>query len=283
MSDKTKLAKSIVALALEIEPLKKESHNGDAGFNFVSIDEYYAKVARLAMQRGIYWTLSELHSEQHGEYVNTLYNIELYDVEHNLADESFCTLSVQHPFQGAQTSGSSLSYAEKAFMRTAFKIVTGEPDGDHFAKPKGANPGPSGKAAEPIKKLDDKQNFPAAKELAKKPEPANDNGREVSVAESQEGERLTPPWEDEPQAAKEPVKEAPRLPASKMDPDSLVNLCADLQDRIEAADSEIALKAISMKWADDLAYIKQAMPNENSILMGAYKKRRAELQQKEAA
>lgn len=278
MSDKTKLAKSIVALALEIEPLKKESRNGDAGFNFVSIDEYYAKVARLAMQRGIYWTLSELHSEPHGEYVNTLYNIELYDVEHNLADESFCTLSVQHPFQGAQTSGSSLSYAEKAFMRTAFKIVTGEPDGDHFAKPKGANPGPLGKAAAPIKKLDDKQSFPAAKEAAKKLEPANDN---ETVAPSVT--RETPPWEDEPQAAKEPAKEAPRLPASKMDPDSLVNLCADLQDRIEAADSEIALKAISMKWADDLAYIKQAMPNENSILMDAYKKRRAELQAKEAA
>lgn len=274
MSDKTKLAKSIVALALEIEPLKKESRNDDAKFNFVSIDEYYAKVARLAMQRGIYWTLSELHSEPHGEYVHTLYNIELYDVEHNLADESFCTLSVQHPFQGAQTSGSSLSYAEKAFMRTAFKIVTGEPDGDHFAKAKGANPGPSGRAAAPIKT----GTAEAAKQPAKTLTPANDN---ETVAPSATKE--IPPWEDQPEAAKEPAKELPRLPASKMDPDSLVNLCADLQDRIEAADSEIALKAISMKWADDLAYIKQAMPNENSILMDAYKKRRAELQQKEAA
>lgn len=274
MSDKTKLAKSIVALALEIEPLKKESRNDDAKFNFVSIDEYYAKVARLAMQRGIYWAMSELHAEPNGEYIYTTYNVELYDTEHNLADESFCTLSVAHPFQGAQTSGSSLSYAEKAFMRTAFKIVTGEPDGDHFAKPKSAYPGPSGKAAAPVKT----GMAEAAKQPAKKLEPANDNESKVEAIK-----RETPPWEDEPEAAKEPAKELPRLPASKMDPDSLVNLCADLQDRIEAADSEIALKAISMKWADDLAYIKQAMPNENSILMDAYKKRRAELQQKEAA
>jgi len=274
MSDKTKLAKSIVALALEIEPLKKESRNDDAKFNFVSIDEYYAKVAHFAMSKGIYWTLSELDSEPHGEYVYTTYNIELYDTEHNLSDENFCVLSVAHPFQGAQTSGSSLSYAEKAFMRTAFKIVTGEPDGDHFAKPKGANTGTVGRAAAPIKTLDDK----AAKQPAKTLPPANDN---ETVAPSTT--RETPPWEDEPKAAKEPAKDAPRLPASKMDPDSLMNLCADLQDRIEAADSEIALKAISMKWADDLAYIKQAMPNENSILMDVYKRRRAELQAKEAA
>lgn len=278
MSDKVKLAKSMLALAQLIEPLKKESRNDDAKFNFVSIDEYYAKVAHFAMSKGIYWTLSELHSEPQGEYVYTTYNIELYDTEHNLSDENFCVLSVAHPFQGAQTSGSSLSYAEKAFMRTAFKIVTGEPDGDHFAKPKSANPGTAGRAAPPVKAAEEKQNFPAAKQPAKNLQPANDN-----EAKSEATKRETPPWEDEPKAAKEPAKDAPRLPASKMDPDSLMNLCADLQDRIEAADSEIALKAISMKWADDLAYIKQAMPNENSILMDVYKRRRAELQAKEAA
>lgn len=270
MSDKTKLAKSMLALAQLIEPLKKESRNDDAKFNFVSIDEYYAKVAHFAMSKGIYWTLSELDSEPQGEYVYTTYNIELYDTEHNLSDENFCVLSVAHPFQGAQTSGSSLSYAEKAFMRTAFKIVTGEPDGDHFAKPKGANPGTVGRAAATIKT----GMAEAAKQPAKKLEPSNDN-EQGTLGVTKE----TPPWEDEPKAD----KDAPRLPASKMDPDSLMNLCADLQDRIEAAESEIALKAISMKWADDLAYIKQAMPNENSILMDVYKRRRAELQAKEAA
>ena len=35
-----------------------------------------------------------------------------------------------HPIQGAQTAGSALSYADKLFMRSAFKVVTGESDAD---------------------------------------------------------------------------------------------------------------------------------------------------------
>jgi hypothetical protein len=39
-------------------------------------------------------------------------------------------ISIFHPLQGAQTSGSAASYAEKLFMRKAFKVVTGEKDAD---------------------------------------------------------------------------------------------------------------------------------------------------------
>ena len=72
------------------------------------------------------------------------YLFRLYDIDDAVFDlngtplvgMAAAEMSILHPLQGAQTTGSAASYAEKIFLRTLFKIVTGEPDADYFARPK---------------------------------------------------------------------------------------------------------------------------------------------------
>jgi hypothetical protein len=60
--------------------------------------------------------------------VGFTYEFDLYF--DNARIPNFFSCTIYHPFTGAQTSGSSMSYAEKLFMRSVFKIQTGEGDAD---------------------------------------------------------------------------------------------------------------------------------------------------------
>jgi len=132
------LNKSITKTIDEVPDLRKEAENKFGGFNYVSIDEYYKEVAAIAAKNGISWSCVEVSCEQFGNAVNSkgketpvfrfTYKFNVMHGEEQFGD--FTRFSIIHPFQGPQTAGSAASYAEKLFMRTTFKVVTGEGDAD---------------------------------------------------------------------------------------------------------------------------------------------------------
>lgn len=132
----SKMIQKILATREEVGSLKKNDRNGDiGGFAFVSIDDYYDKVATAAHANGLYWTISqeELDVSESGAMF-LRYVVDLYDYEEETVFERGWTATIPHPNQGAQTAGAAQSYADKGYMRALFKLVTGEPDSDKLAK-----------------------------------------------------------------------------------------------------------------------------------------------------
>jgi hypothetical protein len=128
------IAKAIVAVTSEIKSLAKGEKNQHGGYNYVPIDNYYAEVGKVAAKHGLTWVLKVVgfeHLPNLGKSgaVNFTYAVDLL---HSDGDEKkdFTSLNILHPIQGAQSSGSAMSYADKVFMRQLFKIETGEMDAD---------------------------------------------------------------------------------------------------------------------------------------------------------
>lgn len=193
-SDVAGLWGRVAVVRKEVGRLGKAARNADAGFSFVSIDDYYDQVASAALEHGIWWVTRETQCvpagfESDGGYMIS-YAVDLYDCppdDEGIDFPDFWRVTIPHPEQGAQTAGAAASYAEKLFMRILFKIPSGEPDSDHFAKrstapprrgPTPARPAPnkptSAKAA-PRSKDDDDDFFEAAAAPKAKPAPASGN------------------------------------------------------------------------------------------------------------
>lgn len=131
------LIQKIAKTSLALGPLGKNDRNPHHKYAYVSIDSYYEAVPTLAAENGVFWTTTEedVSDTPSGE-IRTKYRFDVYDLESDKAEDRLTIMiSVTHPFQGAQTSGASFSYAEKVFMRSLFKIVSGEPDSDGLDAP----------------------------------------------------------------------------------------------------------------------------------------------------
>jgi len=123
---------------LRLPSLKKDARNTHGGYNYVSIDDYYKEVARVAAEEGIHWhpretanpSLEQIQMKQVQTVIKFTYGFDIYYAPTDEKYEDYFTCSIYHPFQGAQSSGSAMSYAEKLFMRTVFKVQTGEGDAD---------------------------------------------------------------------------------------------------------------------------------------------------------
>lgn len=127
------IVKKIAMISAKLPSLKKEDENKFQKYKFVSIDDYYEKVASQITAGGVFWVTTELssivHELENSVIIITKYEFNVFDTEDD-ENSIVIHLSVAHPFQGAQTAGSSLSYADKLFMRSVFKVVTGEQDAD---------------------------------------------------------------------------------------------------------------------------------------------------------
>jgi hypothetical protein len=134
-----KIAGAVLKTQADLGVLGKEDRNPFGNYNFVSIDKYYELVASAATRNGLSWfcqelgsSLSQVPTKKDGvsvtvakfEYMFTMFHVS------GEAVPVYDRISIYHPMQGAQTSGSAASYAEKLFMRKAFKVVTGEKDAD---------------------------------------------------------------------------------------------------------------------------------------------------------
>lgn len=128
------IATAMMKIAQAVPQLGKADRNAFAKYNYVSIDKYYEGIAKLAAANGIMWQPREISTVVEREIgkdgaLRITYAFDLY---HESGDsiEEFSKFTILHPIQGAQTAGSALSYADKLFMRSAFKVVTGEQDAD---------------------------------------------------------------------------------------------------------------------------------------------------------
>lgn len=128
------IAAAMMKIAQAVPQLGKADRNAFAKYNYVSIDKYYETIAKLSAANGIMWQPREISTVVEREIgkdgaLRITYAFDLY---HESGDsiEEFAKFTILHPIQGAQTAGSALSYADKLFMRSAFKVVTGESDAD---------------------------------------------------------------------------------------------------------------------------------------------------------
>jgi hypothetical protein len=128
------IAAAMIKIAQAVPQLGKADRNAFAKYNYVSIDKYYEGIAKLAAANGIMWQPREIHTaiESNVGKDGALRITYAFDLYHESGDaiEEFSKFTILHPIQGAQTAGSALSYADKLFMRSAFKVVTGEQDAD---------------------------------------------------------------------------------------------------------------------------------------------------------
>jgi len=128
------IAAAMIRIAQAVPQLGKAERNAFAKYNYVSIDRYYETIAKIAAANGIGWQAIEVENKLLPDVgkdgaLRITYAFDLY---HEGGDhiQAFAAFTIIHPIQGAQTAGSALSYAEKLFMRSAFKVVTGESDAD---------------------------------------------------------------------------------------------------------------------------------------------------------
>lgn len=151
-----KLAALIIKVAGEVPALRKEDENLHQKYSYVSIDGYYETVATIATEAGLFWSIREhsspklvvVEGEKNGNVTRTPVFLFTYVFDvFSAAGESvpgYDIVCVPHPWQGAQTSGSARSYADKLFMRTMFKVVTGEADADAADQQGGFEPAVGG-------------------------------------------------------------------------------------------------------------------------------------------
>lgn len=133
------VAKAIDDTADECGKLVKDQRNKADGYNFVSIDQFYEVVAGAARKHGLNWNFTEDKPPvEVGTDVMVTYRVHLWHIDEKGKKITnyprFRRISVVHPFEGPQTFMSAESYAQKLFMRSLFKVATGEPDADSVSK-----------------------------------------------------------------------------------------------------------------------------------------------------
>ena len=127
------VAQALAHTAVDVKPLVKNDKNAFQNYSYVSIDDYYLNVPKIALSKGLTWIIREVDTKpftltgKKGPETAMIftYEVDLVHVDGHYI-RGYDRISIYHPAQGAQTSGSARSYADKLFMRTAFKIATGE-------------------------------------------------------------------------------------------------------------------------------------------------------------
>jgi hypothetical protein len=135
------IQKKLIEVAQALGKITKDSENPFEKWGYVSIDEYYDKVASAILLSGLSWYVEEKEFEfiwAAEAIVKASYLFTIYDGDKE--PMMIGPLTVIHPYEGAQTTGKMVSYAEKIFMRQLLKVVTGEPDADATAPTKGKAP-----------------------------------------------------------------------------------------------------------------------------------------------
>lgn len=129
------IAEAILKTQSEVSVLPKNEANNYGNYMYVSIDTYYRDIAPLARRNGLFWTIKMVaHRQVDNDRIEFDFEIDLKYRDGSVLYR-YSQLTVVHPFIGAQTTGSATSYAEKIFMRSEFKVPTGEGDSDmHSAK-----------------------------------------------------------------------------------------------------------------------------------------------------
>lgn len=170
----TEIAKAIVAVSKEVRQLGKDQDNKFARFKYVSVDKFYEEIGQLMAKHGLFDVIDEIRMQadrrettnDQGQvkaavWITTEYDIWLY--HESGAEFGPLSRSIMVQATGPQAFGSGVSYVEKYFLRSLFKVPTGEEDAD----------------AAPQEELPTTQRATRATPVAKYITPASDTARAI--------------------------------------------------------------------------------------------------------
>lgn len=140
------IVKAICSVQTTMEAVKKTQRNAHGGYHFASTDDIYAALTRRMGEVGLAVLSLEDHCEvkrfevkdKSGEvktqqWVHLEYSFVLATADATWSDKrNRRTLYIQ--VTGPQTFQSAQSYAEKSYLRSLFKIPTGDMDLDSVAQ-----------------------------------------------------------------------------------------------------------------------------------------------------
>ena len=153
------IAKAIVVVMGQIKRLEKEGTNSFQRYQYTSVDQFFEAVGPLMAEAGIFTLAIESEMEvekrettdDQGRTKTAMWLLATYDIWlFHATGSSFGPISrsIQVPASGAQSYASAMSFVEKYFLRSLFKIPTGDADADADdkrglpSKPNGARPPP---------------------------------------------------------------------------------------------------------------------------------------------
>lgn len=146
MSDETQrmpadLAKAIVKVMGEVKKLGKDTRNDHGRYNYVSVDQFFDQIGKLMSEAGMFVVVNETDcetairttvdsygKEKSSAWLTSHYDIFLY--HESGAEYGPIKRTIQVSASGPQSYGSAISFVEKYFLRSLFKIPTGEQDAD---------------------------------------------------------------------------------------------------------------------------------------------------------
>lgn len=139
------VAKAIIAVKKQVKQLGKDDENKFAKFKYVSVDKFYAIVGQMMAAAGLFVVTDEISCDvskretqtDQGQVKSSVWLTAQYEM--TLFHESGTQYGPIHrtitvPATGPQAFGSAMSYAEKYFLRSLFKVPTGEEDADAEAQ-----------------------------------------------------------------------------------------------------------------------------------------------------
>ncbi len=139
------IAKAIVKVMGEVKKLGKDADNKHGGYKYVSVDQFFDQIGALMHGAGIFVLVDEPESETasrettdgYGKVKVSNWLTSHYDIwifHDSGAHFGPIKRTIQVPATGPQSYGSAISYVEKYFLRSLFKIPTGEQDADAVAQ-----------------------------------------------------------------------------------------------------------------------------------------------------
>lgn len=135
------IVQAICQVQSQLGAVKKSQRNQHGGYNFASTDDIYAEVMRAMAAAGLVVLPCEREAEivrvekegKTSQWLRVVFGFMLATSEHSWTDETAKrTLYIQ--VTGPQTFQAAQSYAEKAYLRSLFKIPTGDMDLDATAQ-----------------------------------------------------------------------------------------------------------------------------------------------------
>lgn len=139
------IAKAIVSVMAKIKPLSKDMENKFQKYNYVSVDQFFDAVGRLMADAGIFVMAFEntidiskqSTTDDYGKTKESVWMSAVYDLYiYHSTGSSYGPIkrSMRVSASGAQSYASAMSFVEKYFLRSLFKIPTGDMDEDGQTK-----------------------------------------------------------------------------------------------------------------------------------------------------
>ena len=135
------IAEAVVNVKKKVRSLGKDEENKFARYKYVSVDRFYEEIGQLMAEFGLFTVIDEIsvssekretQTDQGGikasVWITSTFEIFLYHSSGAGYGPIHRTIMVQAT--GPQAFGSGMSYVEKYFLRSLFKVPTGDEDVD---------------------------------------------------------------------------------------------------------------------------------------------------------